>query len=954
MNTPGNMYLIDAHALIYQMFHAIPAMSAPDGRPTNALFGVTRDLLWLHEEVKPDYLLCAFDLPGPTFRDAIYPEYKQHRPPAPVDLTPQVPLIQEVLVAMNLPVLSKENFEADDVLATLSKAGERRGLDVFICTSDKDCRQLIDDRIRIYSLRKREVLDRDGLLKIWGVKPEQVVDFQTLVGDSVDNVPGVAGIGEKTAAKLLQQYGTLDNLVVHVDEIKQPKLKESLKKAIESGDLEKSRSLVRLDVNVPMELDWDGWRRREWDGPKLLELMQGFGFRSFANQVRSGVKTAGAGTNTALPESMGAAARPARKRQAAEQDNLFSGIDDASEAAAAPKIDEWKATYTLVDAPKAWSEFLANLKKQKRFAFDLETTGLDPLQAEIVGLAFSWKAGEGWYVPVKAPPEDKQLDVRETLQALAPLFADPNIAKVNQNIKYDLLALRANGVAVQGVAGDSMIAHYLLQAGARTHNLDDLTRDYLGHENISITALIGKGKTQKTMDQVPTAKVCEYAAEDADAAWRLCERFEADVEKEGLKKLYDDVEVPLIDVLTELEFNGIRLDSPFLKALSGTMEKQLERIEKEIHEAAERKFNIASPKQLREVLFEELKLPVQRRTDQTNEASTDQETLEKLARLDPEKYPQAKVAVAIVEHRQVSKLKGTYVDALPTLVNPRTGRIHTSFNQTVAETGRLSSSDPNLQNIPIKTQQGQQIRKAFLPKEGWKLLSADYSQVELRLLAHFCKDESLRTAFAEDRDIHAAVAADIYKVPLADVSAEQRRMAKTVNFGVIYGMSAFGLAEQLNISRTDAEEFIDMYFARYPNVLKYQDNLLRDCRQNGYVKTILGRRRHFAANDISERPSYRSRKMIDRQAINMEIQGSAADLMKLALLHVHRRLAAENRQAKMLLTVHDELVFEVPPEELKEVADLVREEMANAMTLEVPLKVDVSAGDNWLDTEEIA
>ncbi len=951
MASVGTMYVIDAHALIFQMFHAIQELNAPDGRPMNAVFGVTRDLIWLHQEVRPDYLLCAFDLAEPTFRDAIYPEYKKHRPPVPPDLIAQEPCIHQVLEAMNLPILSRAGFEADDVMATLAKQGAERGLDVFICTSDKDCRQLIGDHVKIYNLRKREVVDRDALKKIWDIAPEQVVDFQSLVGDSVDNVPGVAGVGEKTAAKLLQEYGTLDSLVAHVDEIKQAKLKENLKKAIESGDLKRSHDLVRLDVNVPIDIDWEGWRRREWNGPKLLELMQEFGFRSFGNQVRASLQAEGQAKNAAILESISETAKPAPRRKPLEQQNLFSEVDAATEM---PRpADGWNPNYVLVDTPELWSDFLSELSKRKRFAIDLETTGLDPLQAEIVGYAFSWQAGEGWYLPVKAPEGEKRLDYRGTLEQLKPIFEDAAIAKVNQNIKYDMLVLRAHGVEFRGIAGDSMIAHYLLEPGARTHNLDDLTRDCFDHENISITELIGKGKNQKSMDQVSTAKACAYAAEDADAAWRLCECLESALVKENLKKLYDELEVPLIDVLGQMEFTGIRLDVDFLKKLSGEMDKQLERIEKEVHEASGRKFNIASPKQMREVLFDQLGLPVQRRTGQTNEASTDQDTLEKLARLNPAKYPQAQVAVAIVEHRQVSKLKGTYIDALPELVNPRTGRIHTSFNQTVAETGRLSSSDPNLQNIPIKTQQGQQIRKAFIPREGWKLLSADYSQVELRLLAHLCGDETLCAAFAEDKDIHATVAAEIYKVALKDVSPEQRRRAKTVNFGVIYGMSAFGLSEALNISRGEAEQFIDMYFARYPKVLQYQDNLLLACRKNGYVGTILGRRRKFNQSEISARPSYRSRKAIDRQAINMEIQGSAADLMKLALLRVHRRLLDEKRKAKMLLTVHDELVFEVPPEELKDVARLVREEMTGAMKLEVPLKVDVSAGDNWLETEEV-
>ena len=931
MDFSGSMYLIDAHALIYQMFHAIPAMNAPDGRPTNAVFGFTRDLLWLHQEVQPDYLCAAFDLPGPTFRDAIYPEYKQNRPPAPNDLIPQVAFIQDVMRAMNLPVLSVETFEADDVLATVARAGEARGLNVNICTSDKDVRQLLSDHIKVYNLRKREILDRDGLFKIWGVTPEQVVDFQTLVGDSVDNVPGVAGVGEKTAAKLLQQYGTLDNLVAHVDEIKQGKLKENLKAAIAAGDLEKSRSLVRLEVNVPLPIDWDAWKRREWDGPKLLDLMQGFGFRSFANQVR-GFSKAPVAAKSSVPD-------------------LFSQITD--EPSPPPKVDGWKTDYKLVDTPAKWNDFLGLLKEQKRFAFDLETTGLDPMQDAIVGLAFSWKAEEGWYLPLKAPPGDQHLDAADVLNALRPIFEDPATAKVNQNIKFDLLMLRANGMNVAGVAGDSMIAHYLLSPGARSHGLDDLTRDLLGHQNISITELIGKGKNQKTMDQIPAEKVCAYAAEDADAAWRLVERLEADLAREKLTPIYEKLEIPLIEVLVELEFNGIRLDSSFLAGLSVEMDSQLTRIEKEIHEAVDRKFNIASPKQMRQILFEELKLPIQKRTDTTNEPSTDQESLEKLARLDPVQYPQAKVAVAIVEHRQISKLKGTYVDALPALVNPKTGRLHTSFNQTVAETGRLSSSEPNLQNIPIKTAQGQQIRRAFLPHEGWKLLSADYSQIELRLLAHFCKDEMLRQAFLEDHDIHASVAAEIYKTPLSEVTSEQRRRAKTVNFGVIYGMSAYGLAEALTISRHEAEAFIDMYFARYPKVQQYQDRLLATCRQNGYVATILGRRRPFDPKSIRERTNYHGRNQVERQAINMEIQGSAADLLKQAMLNVHRRLKTEKFEAKMLLTVHDELVLEAPPEELTNVAQLVREEMVGAMQLEVPLKVDVAAGDNWLETEEI-
>jgi DNA polymerase-1 len=601
-----------------------------------------------------------------------------------------------------------------------------------------------------------------------------------------------------------------------------------------------------------------------------------------------------------------------------------------------------------VDNPEAFAAFLKELKRQTRVTFDLETTSLDPLRGEIVGYAFCWKPAEAYYLAVRGPEEDPKLDPDATLEALKPVFEDPKVAFVNQNIKYDLLVLRAAGCGVANVAGDPMVAHYLLHAGERSHNLDELARTYLGHENIPISDLIGKGKKQITMAQVRTEKVKDYAAEDADVACRLAGLLEPELEQAGLRKLYDEVEIPLIRVLAELEYNGVRLDVPFLQKLSKEMDAQLAGIEKEIHAAAGRAFNIGSPKQLAEVLFDEQKLPVQKRTDTTGKPSTDAESLEKLAALG---HPLPR---KIVEYRQVAKLKGTYVDALPALVNPRTGRVHTSFNQTVAATGRLSSSDPNLQNIPARTDQGKQIRQAFVPPAGWKILTADYSQVELRLLAHFTKDEALVRAFAEDADIHARVAAQIFKVPEAGVTSAQRRVAKTVNFGVIYGMSGTGLAVRLGISRKEADTFIDEYFARFPRVLEYQQNLLAGCHRTGYVGTLLGRRRRFDRDAIRPHSSYHGRNTAEREAINMEVQGSAADLMKLAMLGVYRRLNEGKFAAKMLLTVHDELVFEVPPAEVGAVAAMVREEMTGAMTLDVPLKVDVAAGPNWLEVEDVA
>jgi DNA polymerase-1 len=953
-DTPATLYLLDTHGLIHQMFHAVPPMTAPDGRPTNAVFGVTRDLLNIADEVKPTYLLSTFDTPEPTFRNEIYPEYKAHREPPSPDLTMQVPMVHAVLQAMNLPVLHVPGYEADDIMATIATAAAARGIEVILCTTDKDCRQLIGDRVRMLNLRKRTYLDREALMADWGVTPEQVVDYQSLVGDSVDNVKGVPGIGAKTAAKLLQQYGTLDNLVKHADEIKQPKMKENLKKAIETGDLEKCRKLVRLDTKVPMPLEWDAWRRHPWDGAKLVAMFEQLGFRGYANRVRGAMKATGQAKNTEVLAVAGVttAAPPGRS-----QDDLFAGTPDgvtpdefpfgANAAEPEPAKDSWKADYKLVDSPKAWKDFLKQLKAQKRFAVDLETTGLDPLRSDIVGYAFSWQDAEGWYVAVRGPGDCPKLDPDMVLKDLKPILEDAKVQKVNQNIKYDEIVLRAAGIELKGVTGDSMLAHYLLHSGERTHNLDELTRKYLGHENISITELIGKGKNQVTMAEVPTAKVCAYAAEDADTAWRLTNLLEAELDKTPLRKVYDELEVPLIEVLADLEATGIRLDVPFLQKLSETMTQRLAALEKQIHELAGKEFNIASLKQLRDILYKDLKLPVLKRTDLSNEPSTDQETLEKLAALGHA------VPKTIIEHRQISKLKGTYVDALPALVNPNTGRLHSSFNQTVAATGRLSSTDPNLQNVPARSDMGREIRQAFLPKDSWMLLTADYSQIELRLLAHFSGDEQLRRAFAEGHDIHTQVASQIFNVPESGVKGEHRRVAKTVNFGILYGMSAFGLAERLGIDRKEAEKFIDQYFARYPNVQVYQDDLLKKARRDGYVASILGRRRKFDPSAIRPNTSYSGRNQAEREAINMEIQGSAADLIKLAMLNVHRRLKAEKRQAKMLLSVHDELVFEAPPKEVSAVAKLVREEMCGAMKLDVPLDVEVAAGKNWLEVEEV-
>ncbi len=956
----ATLYLVDAFSLIFQVFHALPEMTSPSGLPTNAVFGFTKDMLYLRNQRKPTYLVCCFDEPGKTFRDELFADYKAHRAPMPDDLQLQIPLIRQMLEAMRIPVLMKAGFEADDLLATLARAGAEKGIDVYICSSDKDCRQLLGDKVKIFNLRKQVEFDAASLLADWGVRPEQVVDYQTLVGDSVDNVPGAEGVGPKTASKYLQDYGTIEGLIAHLNDLKGKK-KENLQAFLPK--LETSRKLVTLDTHVPVPMEWDKWSVQPWDGPKLLDLFRTWGFRGFADQVRSTIQSELQETKSNIV-----------------QGSLF-GVAEETTATVAAAAD-WPHTYHLVNRAADFTAFLKQLKQQERFAIDLETTSLDTQQAEIVGLAFCWQAGEAWYLAVRGPAGEPVLDVKDTLAKLRPTLENAGVAKVNQNLKYDWQVLLNQGIRMAGLAGDSMIADYLLHAGTRNHNLDALAMDHLGHRNISITELIGKGKSQLQMDQVPTARVAEYAGEDADVAWRLCAKLEPmlvelkfKLRREGEAPaeppaggnpgwaeaspsqtaptdmyLYDDLEIPLIEVLAEMEFTGIRLDVPFLQKISVEMDASLKTLEKEIYSLAGREFNIGSVQQLREILFTQLGFKSIKKTNIGGDASTDQETLETLAK---QRHAHVEFPRKLLEHRKIAKLKSTYVDALPALVNARTGRVHTSFNQTVAATGRLSASDPNLQNIPIRSEMGGNLRRAFLPEKDWLLLAADYSQIELRLLAHFSGDQALQQAFAEDRDIHALVAAEIFGVEDHHVTEGMRRTAKTVNFGVIYGISAPGLANRLGIPVKEGAEFIDAYFKKYPLVQEYQESLLKSCRENGHVSTILGRRRQIEG--VRPTTSYKNRNQPEREAINMQIQGSAADLIKVAMLNIHHRLRREHCRARMLLQIHDELVFELPPEEQTKVVRLVHEEMMQALAkkLHVPLRVDMSIGANWHDTSEV-
>ncbi|MFC1596676.1 DNA polymerase I [Planctomycetota bacterium] len=901
------VYVIDSHSLIYQVFHALPEMTSPQGEPVGAVYGFARDVLYLLEAKKPDYLFCAFDLPGKTFRHQLFGEYKIQRSAMPDDLVPQIGSIRRLIDALGVPALGCESFEADDLLATVARITEELGGQCLLVTGDKDCRQLISDRVGVYNIRKDQVFDSQAVEAEWGITPEQVVDFQALVGDSVDNVPGVPLIGPKLAGQLLQQYGTLDEVLDHAEEVSGKKRRQNLIEGREQALL--SRELVRLDQHVPVAIDWSGGRVGGIDRDRVLGLFGEFGFRSLGQKI------------------------------------------DALEGAPATKEPEIEPEYRLVDTPQALEAFLVELRGQKCISFDTETKNISkqwstkvwPRWSEIVGFSFAWQRDEAWYLPVRSPAGEPCLDPVETLEALRPVLEDPAIEKVGQNLKYDMIVLRSAGVELAGVAFDTMVASYLLEAGERNHNLDDLALRYLNHTTIKISDLIGKGKSQKRMDEVPVRQVADYAGEDALLPLRLRPILSERLREWGLETLWTDLERPLIDVLVELEHNGIKIDVDRLAELSRRHAERIDALEGEIYDLAGREFNIASPKQLQEVLFREQGLPVQKKTK--TGPSTDAGVLEDLARLG---HP---LPAKIIEYRQVAKLKGTYVDALPEMVHPETGRVHASFNQVVAATGRLSSSDPNLQNIPVRTEAGREIRSAFVPGEdGWVLLAADYSQIELRVLAHFSGDERLAAAFAQDEDIHARVAGQVFGVPLEEVTREMRRKAKAVNFGVIYGQSPFGLAKQLGIDQQEAAEFIDAYFEGYPGIEKFLQEVLVQCSKSGYVSTILGRRR--AIRGVRADPGG-PRNFAERTAVNTVIQGSAADLIKQAMIATHRRLGHERFPARILLQIHDELIFEVPTEKRHDLAQLVSEEMVGAGQLDVPLKVDVKAGPNWADAEPL-
>jgi len=918
------LYIIDGHALIYAAHYAPmkQQLTSPSGEPTKATYIFTTALVGLIEKQKPDVLCVALDCKAPTFRTAVFPEYKANRPAMPEELPAQVDRIREILDAMHIPVLCLDGYEADDIIGTLAKKAAADGLDVLICSKDKDILQLLNHNIRTYDIKTGKITDSETMKQEMGISPEQIVDCLALEGDAVDNVPGVPLIGEKTARELIRRYGDLDNLYTHADEIT-GKRGENLRNFKEQAYL--SRGLVTLDSHVPMDFDYEALALKEPDKTRLMEIFRELGFNRLLIQL--GVKTEESASNDPPLASDPPAARstPASALPQREPGRPGSAGTIAH-------------TYTLIDTPEKFGTFLAELRKQRLISVDTETTSRNAMRAELVGISFCWESGKAFYLAIRGPLGAPHLDIATVRRELGPILADENVRKIGQNLKYDMLVLRNAKMPVRGIYFDTMVASYCLDPERMSHSLDNLALDFLAYRCIPIVDLIGKGKNQLTFDLVDLGVAAEYSAEDADITYQLylCLRDRLEQEPQ-LHKLFHEVEMPLVEVLAEMEYNGVSIDTGLLRGMSGELDEALKRVAERIYEQAGAVFNVDSPKQLAEVLFDRLKLQAGRMGKSGR--STDAEVLDQLT----DQHP---IAGLVLEYRTLSKLKNTYVDALGSLIHPKTGRVHTSFNQTVTATGRLSSSNPNLQNIPIRTELGRKIRAAFVPENKDDcILSADYSQIELRLLAHFSKDETLRAAFAADQDIHRFVASQIYNVPLDQVTSEMRARCKTVNFGIIYGQGALGLARTIGMSPAEARQFIAEYFARYGSIRAFIDQCIARARRTGYAETILGRRRRIS--DIKAKNPGR-RAQAERLAVNTVIQGSAADLIKVAMVTIHRRIESERLPVRMILQVHDELVFEVPTTEADKHAKWIAEEMVNAIRFDVPLKVDTKCGPSWL------
>jgi len=892
------LYLIDGHAQIFRAYYArfSESLNAPSGEPTKATYVFTQMLLGILRDQKPDYLAVTLDFgDASTERKQFYPEYKANRDATPEDFGPQVKRICQLLEIMKVPTFSVRGQEADDIIATIAHRLRGEDLEVRVVSRDKDLHQILTDKVKLWDPQKDEILDATSLVEAKGYTPEQAVEIQTLTGDSTDNVPGVPGIGPKKALGLVQKYGNVAGVVEHVEELT-PKMRENVKAHGDRFDL--TRRLVTLSTEVEIDFDLKACDVEAMEPTALRPVFQELGFDSLVERI------GGAG----------------------ESD------DDAREP-------QERGVCHLVDDEDKLAAFIAELRQQSRVAIDTETTSLRPVDCDLIGISVAWQAGEGWYLPLRSNT-GKTLDAEDALAALRPILEDASIEKVGQNIKYDIIVLRCAGIELRGVVFDTMVASYLLDSSRRSHGMDALAKELLKYDTISITELIGKGKKQKSMLDVELADLATYAAEDADVTWRLGELLRPQIETATFADLFADVEMPLVEVLAEMERTGVTIDRERLEVTSHRLSERVEELRSEIFKVAGHEFTLDSPKQLAEVLFDELGLRVVKKTKTGR--STDASVLQTLAVETVHPLPQL-----VLEYRESQKLLSTYVAPLPSLISERTGRVHASFNQTVTATGRLSSSDPNLQNIPVRTEQGREIRRAFVPSAADRvLITADYSQIELRILAHLSNDDALISAFRADEDIHRFVAAQIAGVSPDDVTKTQRNRAKAVNFGIIYGQGAFGLARSLGISRGEARDFIADYKARYPGIVSFMDQCVLQAETQGSVATMLGRRRPIP--EIASR-NRNLRALGERLAINTVVQGSAADLIKIAMVRIARDSRADGLDLQMLIQVHDELVLEAPGDRVAEYAEFVRERMATAIPMQIPVKVDVAWGENWLE-----
>ena len=923
---PNPLVLVDGSSYLYRAFHAFPPLTNSAGEPTGAMYGVLNMLKSLISQVQPSHIAVVFDAKGKTFRDEMFEQYKSHRPPMPDDLRKQIQPLHDIIRALGIPLLVIEGVEADDVIGTLAVAASKANQKVLISTGDKDMAQLVDDNIMLINTMNNSLLDRDAVIEKYGIPPELIIDYLALMGDSADNIPGVAGVGEKTALGLLQGIGSMAEIYANLDKVAElpirgaKKLGDKLLAEKEMADL--SYRLATIKTDVALDITPEQLTLGASNNDQLTEYFGRYEFKRWLNEVMNGADSIT--NNNEQPTKI----NHYQATPALAQDN-------SDEALPAIQID--RSRYETLLTKADLNRWVEKLKQAKLFALDTETDNLDYMAANLVGISFALENGEAAYLPLQldylgAP---KTLEKTTALSLLKPVLENPAIQKVGQNFKYDLTIFARNGIDVQGVAFDTMLESYVLNSTGR-HNMDDLAKRYLGHQTISFEEIAGKGKNQLTFNQIPLEQAAEYAAEDADVTMKLQQVLWEKLSKEPtLEKLFKEMELPLLGVLSRMERRGVLIDSDALFLQSNEIANRLSELEEQAYVLAGQPFNLASTKQLQEILFDKLGLPVIQKTPK-GAPSTNEEVLEELAF-------SHELPKVLVEHRGLSKLKSTYTDKLPQMVNPQTGRVHTSYHQAVTATGRLSSSDPNLQNIPIRNEEGRRIRQAFIAREGFTVVAADYSQIELRIMAHLSQDQGLINAFTQGKDIHRSTAAEIFGVALDEVTSEQRRNAKAINFGLIYGMSAFGLSRQLGIGRADAQSYMDLYFKRYPGVQTFMHDIREKAKAQGYVETLFGRRLYLP--DINSSNGMR-RKAAERVAINAPMQGTAADIIKRAMIQLDQKLQNDPDIA-MIMQVHDELVFEVRSEKVAFYSELIKTQMESAADLVVPLIVEVGQGTNW-------